>query len=283
MSIARFFEEVLDARLANVRWSWGATDPAGRIFLRVWDDEIRHHEGSRYVVVARSPKPSSKPGSRERHGHLARLREGAEGFGVICRVADPDVRPRSIAGFRKDLIVRLGELRDFDDGTYAQIVEELATTSLMMGRATHHQIPTDTKALESDPSVDETTREALVQARVGQGRFRAEVLRLWDSKCAVTGSDVRIAIRASHIRPWRHSTHEQRLDPHNGLPLVANLDALFDAGLISFAADGALLVSSVMSPRESELFGLADQSLRCPASSATGDYLAYHRAEIFLG
>lgn len=66
------------------------------------------------------------------------------------------------------------------------------------------------------------------------------------------------------------------------MPLIADLDALFGAGLISFDANGALLVSSVMSPRESELLGLKDQSLRRAPSSSTRDYLAYHRAKIFL-
>lgn len=32
-----------------------------------------------------------------------------------------------------------------------------------------------------------------------------------------------------------------RLDPHNGLPLFASLDALFDVGLIGFNDDGRML------------------------------------------
>lgn len=282
MSIARFFEGVLGAKLRNVRWSWGATDPTGRVFLRVWDDQVVNDEQGRYILVARNPTPSSKPGSRERHEHIAALRAGAEGFGVVCHAVDPQARPRTIEAFKKDILFRLGPLRDTEDGILALVVDEVNTTELATGRATPTSITPDTEAVGRDLSVDETTRQALVQARLGQGRFRADVLRAWDGQCAVTGSGVLAAIRASHIRPWRHSTNEQRLDPDNGLPLVANLDALFDAGMITFDAGGKLLVSPVMSPGESELFGLQGLALRRPPSSAAREYLAYHRATIFL-
>jgi hypothetical protein len=282
MSISKFFENVLEARFTNVRWSWGSTDPAGRVFLRVWDDQIRSEADGRYALVARNRAPSSKPGSTERHKHIASLRAGAEGFGVICTATDPQATPRSIARFRKDIVLRFGELRDLDDGIFARIVEELPATALVTGRATPHSIPTDTERIRNEPTLDETTREALVQARIGQGRFRTEVLGLWDQRCAVTGSRLVAAIRASHIQPWRHSTNEQRLDPENGLPLVANLDALFDAGLISFDAGGALLMSPVMSRQEIELFDLEDKRLRRPPSRVTQQYLGYHRDNILL-
>jgi predicted restriction endonuclease len=71
--------------------------------------------------------------------------------------------------------------------------------------------------------VEQTTKEALVNARVGQGKFRQQVLQLWDKRCCVTGAHTRDAIRASQIKPWTKSTNEERLDPYNGLPLTANV------------------------------------------------------------
>lgn len=41
--------------------------------------------------------------------------------------------------------------------------------------------------------------------------------------------------QASHAKPWRTSSDQERLDPHNGLPLIATLGVLFDRGLIGFA------------------------------------------------
>jgi hypothetical protein len=72
----------------------------------------------------------------------------------------------------------------------------------------------------------ETTRSVIAQARVGQGRFRRDLMVLWEGRCAVTGCDVPEALRASHCKPWRDSTHAERLDPTNGLLLSASLDAL---------------------------------------------------------
>ena len=48
---------------------------------------------------------------------------------------------------------------------------------------------------------DKTTRDALVKARVGQGRWRDDLLRFWSSRCAVTGLQVEKLLRASHIKP----------------------------------------------------------------------------------
>ena len=88
------------------------------------------------------------------------------------------------------------------------------------------------------------------------------------------------AIRASHIKPWRDSTDEERLDASNGLPLVANLDALFDAGLISFDASGVVLLSPLLDSEDRAVLGLAGLALRAKPSAETKTYLAYHRAEI---
>jgi len=83
---------------------------------------------------------------------------------------------------------------------------------------------------------DATQREALVQARIGQGRFRADVTRLWGKGevCALTGIALPELLIASHIKPWRESSNEERLDPANGLLLAAHADKLFDRHLLSF-------------------------------------------------
>src|SRR5262249_47265722 len=118
-------------------------------------------------------------------------------------------------------------------------------------------------------------------ARIGQGRFRTEVFQLWQNRCGVTGSETQHAIRASHIKPWRESTNDERLDPRNGLPLVASLDALFDAGLISFESSGKLIVSSEMSAEERQIYGLDEKALAMKPAAKTAGYLAYHRKHVF--
>jgi len=129
--------------------------------------------------------------------------------------------------------------------------------------------------------LDETTRAALIDARLGQGRFRKELLRIWDGACAVTGCRMEAILRASHCKPWRASDNAERLDPNNGLLLVANLDALFDAGLISFGDDGSMQVASRVPSKEQQTLGLSGGLARTPGPRLAL-YLAHHREQVFL-
>lgn len=121
-----------------------------------------------------------------------------------------------------------------------------------------------------------TTRKALIDARLGQGKFRAELDRIWGGRCAILGSAVREALRASHIKPWKECNNTERLDPQNGLLLAAHLDALFDGGLIGFADDGEMLISPMISTSERRLLGLGG-ALRMPPTAQQREYLRFHR------
>jgi hypothetical protein len=101
-------------------------------------------------------------------------------------------------------------------------------------RAAVHDIPGTTEA------------ERLVVQRVGQGIFRQALLAYWGGRCPLTGITEPALLRASHIVPWSECDDEQRLDVHNGLLLSALWDAAFDAGLVSFADDGAVLASPAL-------------------------------------
>jgi len=135
----------------------------------------------------------------------------------------------------------------------------------------------DLEAIDKDNNVTLTTKRALVDARLGQGKFRKDVLQFWGNCCSVTGSKVQSAIRASHIKPWRESSNTERIDPNNGLPLIANLDALFDTGLISFDSSGELIVSSALDRTELVIFGIDKTSLRKKPTTKIAAYLAFHR------
>jgi hypothetical protein len=81
-----------------------------------------------------------------------------------------------------------------------------------------------------------TEREILAKARIGQGKFRSDVAAEWGKgeTCALTGIAVPEMLTASHVKPWRDSSDIERLDPANGLLLVAHADRLFDRYLLSF-------------------------------------------------
>jgi predicted restriction endonuclease len=92
----------------------------------------------------------------------------------------------------------------------------------------------------------------------------------------VSGCSVREVLRASHIKPWKPSTDRERLDGHNGLLLTADLDALFDRGLISFDDDGEMLVSARLTEFDRKLFQLQRKLRKAPTKTQCR-YLSDHR------
>ena len=127
-----------------------------------------------------------------------------------------------------------------------------------------------------------TEAERLVVRRVGQDIFRRGLFEYWDGRCAITGLAVPELLRASHIKPWADcDTDAARLDVFNGLLLAAHLDAAFDAGLITIAEDGAVLVSSLLPPTARAVLGL-DEPLRVHGLQPAHErYLPSHRATTF--
>jgi len=79
-----------------------------------------------------------------------------------------------------------------------------------------------------------------------------------------------------HRPAWRASTHEQRLNPANGILLIANLDALFDRYLISFNNDGGMWISDRVEASCRELLGLP-APLRSALADEEKSFLTYHR------
>ena len=100
------------------------------------------------------------------------------------------------------------------------------------------------ESIQTDSHLPETTREALVKARRGQGRFRENV-RVVECACRITKVDRPEHLIASHMKPWRDSSNDERLDGENGLLLTPTVDHLFDKGFIWFENKGGLIVSPV--------------------------------------
>lgn len=176
----------------------------------------------------------------------------------------------------------LGLRRTCQDATYwLEVIETFLQSNGAELDAS--ELVVDLAAIAKSPKRDGgTSTKTLVDARLGQGQFRADVLASWGNACAVTGCRLVAAIRASHLKPWRSCTDDERLDPCNGLPLLATLDALFDRGLISFEANGGMLVSRHVPSQERCLLGLPN-SLRRPLSPGELDFLEFHRKIIFQG
>ncbi|MCP3721414.1 HNH endonuclease [Paraburkholderia sp. CNPSo 3281] len=146
------------------------------------------------------------------------------------------------------------------------------------GRDDADSIESDLRAILKDQSKTETERLAELAVRLGQGKFRADLLREFGNACSATRLAVPAALRASHIVPWKKADHDERRDPKNGLLLSANLDALFDRHMITFGPDGKLQMSALLAPHDTERLGPMPDLPWTPCDERAA-YLRRHNAE----
>lgn len=131
------------------------------------------------------------------------------------------------------------------------------------------------------PMLEATEKMVLNKGRLGQSRFRKDVIRLWGS-CAVTGFQNITALKASHIKPWNSSSDDEKLDPFNGLLLLPNFDTLFDLGLISFEDNGKMLVSGQVTETERQILNVRTDVRLRRVFAQNSVYLGHHRDVLFL-
>lgn len=130
-------------------------------------------------------------------------------------------------------------------------------------------------------NLQETERQCVINARIGQGDFRKQLLEIWEG-CAVTNVNLPNVLRASHIKPWRFSSNAERINPYNGLLLLPQYDALFDKGLISFDEKGGIIRSPALDGIESFKLGINVNDRLRSLSDRHQDFLHYHRSEVFV-
>ena len=137
--------------------------------------------------------------------------------------------------------------------------------------------------VETDASVKETDRDAIVRARRGQGLFKQRVMRI-ETHCRITGVDNLSHLLASHCKPWRDSSNEERLNGENGLLLTPSIDHLFDRGFIGFEDNGNLIVSPVAHKPSLQRMGVETDRLTNVGSFTEGQrqFLDFHRKGVLL-
>jgi len=137
--------------------------------------------------------------------------------------------------------------------------------------------------VETDASVNETDREAIVRARRGQGLFKQRVMEI-ETRCRITGVDNVSHLLASHCKPWRDSTNEERLNGENGLLLTPSIDHLFDRGFIGFEDSGNLIISPVAHRPSLQRMGVeTTRSVNVgPFTEGQRQFLEYHRNAVLL-
>lgn len=103
--------------------------------------------------------------------------------------------------------------------------------------------------IDSSPSVSNgegrDVQRSILQ-RQGQSRFRKMLIETTKQYgCRVKSCQIHAPehLRASHIKSWKESSSEEKVNPNNGLLLCPAHDFLFDKYLISFSDDGKIIIS----------------------------------------
>jgi hypothetical protein len=117
----------LGAPLSNSRWSWGAVrSEDGAVFLRVWQDRKRKHDGHWFMMVTHREKyagDEDNRGYQERLEHMSRVRAGAQCFMVMCLAADISAAPRKIQSFNSSEVFVGGRVIELDGDTWVEMVD----------------------------------------------------------------------------------------------------------------------------------------------------------------
>lgn len=131
-----------------------------------------------------------------------------------------------------------------------------------------------------DVSLEDTQRQALVNARLGQGTFKKRVYS-FEKACRVTGvAEPRLLI-ASHIKPWRFADPNERLDGNNGLMLSPHIDKLFDRGLMTFTDQGEMRVNKSLDPQVLSAWSIDVSRNVGQFTKEQRRFLEYHRDMVF--
>lgn len=130
------------------------------------------------------------------------------------------------------------------------------------------------------------------QSRKGQGKYRKGVLSVC-KKCPITQIKEERLLIASHIRPWRSSTDEQKIDKYNGFALSPLFDSLFDKGFITFTDNKEILFSQCIPDETWEIvrkctgsstpIANGDVIKDLPLGDKRKEYLKYHREHVYNG
>lgn len=193
--------------------------------------------------------------------------EGDTIYGLMRELILPNMTYISILKLQSDT----GEL------LYYFKIFPLNENSNIVNESTNQMVRT----IKSDNTITATERAQLIKSRIGQGKFRLELLENCGT-CPITQINDPQLLIASHIKPWSVSTNIERLDVYNGLMFTPTFDKLFDNGLISFEDNKRILISPWMSNSTVvKLNIIQNQEITLLPVVGREHFLLYHRENIF--
>ncbi|MDU1116020.1 MAG: HNH endonuclease [Clostridium butyricum] len=139
------------------------------------------------------------------------------------------------------------------------------------------EIYVDINKIKSDSSkIEEKYKEDFIKARIGQSKFREALIKKHGCKCSVCGLDIKEILIASHIKEYANCKNNEHIDLQNGLLLCANHDKLFDKHLISFDAEGKIIISDSISLKNYDSLEINESTI-IDKELFKEEYMSYHR------
>jgi predicted restriction endonuclease len=129
---------------------------------------------------------------------------------------------------------------------------EIAAQQISNGTDSSSELAPIESAVETADYTGQS-KEAVVQARIGQAYFRRAVLSAYSGRCCISGLSESKLLVASHIVPWSSEARD-RLNPRNGLCLSALHDRAFDQGLIYLSDDLEVVLTRRIGSNRNEAF-----------------------------
>jgi putative restriction endonuclease len=105
-----------------------------------------------------------------------------------------------------------------------------------------------------------------------------------ETRCRITVVENPAHLIASHRKPWRDATNEERLNGENGLLLTPSIDHLFDRGFIGFEDNGKLIISPVAHRPSLQRMGIDTANVVNVGRFTSGQkqFLDFHRNAVLL-
>ena len=133
--------------------------------------------------------------------------------------------------------------------------------------------------VNADEEKERKRVEAVINVRRGQPKFRQDLLHAYGHRCAISGCDADAALEAAHIRtfPGKDANHVG-----NGLILRADLNSLFDLGLICVqTSTWTVVVKPELRSTSYKSFHRRPVKLARSLRPRLMDALNYHRFNVF--
>lgn len=164
----------------------------------------------------------------------------------------------------------------------AALKKYLAFLSFDLPKVNGEVIKSEIENIEKNNELSVTEKSSIILSRVGQGRFRTQLITYWNG-CSITTFNKLDILVASHIKPWKDANNFERIDLFNGLLLLPNYDKLFDRGYISFDKKGRIIYSRFISDTDKKILGMDRNLSLIKIEERHKNYLTYHHENHFMG